>query len=324
MACKMIMPSVAMIILDHCTDDILSFTDHITGSNPFMLACNDDSGSMSEVANRLLDKKDKYDIGSTNDSGETALMMAIWSGMTDVVNRLLEDIDNCNLAAIDNDGNTALIAACEEEMPEIAMKILQYHDKCSLGSVDKEDNTAFTLACMGGMTDVAMKLLEYRDMFDIGMINFTNSTALIYACEHQMREIALEIMKDIDKCNHHIVNTDGHSALSWAYTHDMMDIVDILEPYNTYIQAYKKYQNKHKYTDDIDDRIKRLEELNDRLENRVNSKDCTVCYEDTKQSVFMLKCKHVVLLCDDCANNVENKCPLCGFTGPIIRDVFVV
>lgn len=326
-ACSNCMSEVALKLLDRCSDDCLG-RRRDDDDTCLMIAC--DKG-MESVALKMLERIDHCNIATQNTERDTALILAISNDMPSVAKKILSKIDECNLGAIDDSGNTALSLACNEGYEEIALMILQRPEACSMGSVDEDDSIALTEACKVGFGDVAMIILDHTDLYDVGMITSDNNTPLTYACKNGMEEVALKILKDIERCNLDVTNDDGCCALDFAYRNRMDGVVEILEPMSQYIQDHLTYHRtnntqmcKGMTSEQIYNKVKNLKELEKRIDSIRTEKECIVCYEETKDFSFMMKCKHVVPLCINCSSHIESSCPLCGTDTNVISNVHVV
>jgi hypothetical protein len=64
----------------------------------------------------------------------------------------------------------------------------------------------------------------------------------------------------------------------------------------------------------IDKKIKKL----------AKNGECIICFENTNNNIFLVKCKHVLHLCNDCSTTINNKCPICMIPSEIISGCYYV
>jgi hypothetical protein len=82
--------------------------------------------------------------------------------------------------------------------------------------------------------------------------------------------------------------------------------------------------NKLLSQEEIEKRHANIDMIENKIKNLAKNGECIMCYENTNNNIFVVKCKHVLHLCDDCSTIINNKCPICMIPSEIISGCFCV
>jgi ankyrin repeat protein len=306
------------------------------------LCKNKDSAAALELLNSSC--YSESDIYQVDEAYFTPLIWACLNKMSEVALELLIKCkDKCKLDQVTDRGDTALIWACCNKMSDVVLELLKYPDKCKLDHVDNEGNTSLIYICFNKMSEVALELLKYSDKCKLDHVTHLGDTALIIACRNKMSEVALELLnKCPDTCKLNHTNNYGETALNLAYKYNLQDVItaindnidiidtlDIDQTKKNEIYRYIKRQTtehikKLLSPEEIEQRYARVDMIENKIKNLAKNGECIMCYENTNNNIFVVKCKHVLHLCNDCSSTINNKCPVCMIPSEIISGCFCV
>lgn len=170
----------------------MSFDNLITS-----IRARDTNTALNIIANR------EFNLGQTDNAGDTALMNACWNELPEVVTALIATGESAP-DLVDEYGNTALMAACEFGLSEVALTILNT-GKSNPDEIDDQGNTAL------------IKTGDAR----IDHLDYGNHRALMRACQNGMTRVTLALIAS-GQSNPAQISDDGDTALILACYNKMM------------------------------------------------------------------------------------------------------
>jgi hypothetical protein len=157
-----------------------------------------------------------------------------------------------------------------------------------------------------------------------------------------MSDVALKLLEYPDRCNIHNKNSRGETALSFAYINKLQDIIDAIygcsnvddilrltdyekHTLNYYVKRQTSEQvNKLLSPEEIEKRYAHIDMIENKIKNLAKNGECIMCYDNTNHNIFLVKCKHMLHMCNDCSSIINNKCPICMIPSEIISGCFCV
>lgn len=165
-----------------------------------------------------------FDLGETDDNGDTALMLACYNGLEQVALKLIET-GKSKPEQVDYDGNTALILAFYTGLEQVALKLIET-GKSKPEQANVDGTTALMLACYNRLENLALKLIE-TGQFNPEQVNVDGTTALILACKNGFENIALKLI-ETGESNAEYVDIDGNTALMYATSNNLINVVNAI------------------------------------------------------------------------------------------------
>ena len=153
-----------------------------------------------EIVKMLIESNLINDINAKDNTGQSALLMAVQGGDSKTVNILL-NYKGIDVNAIDKDGMTALHAASILKRPEV-VKVLLASKKININAETHSHSTPLHSAAKIGDIEIVRMLLEFgkkNEHFDIEKKNLAGQTALSLAQRGNHTGVAGVITKHIKK-----------------------------------------------------------------------------------------------------------------------------
>lgn len=120
----------------------------------------------TQLVQALLSKNGlQVDLGQTQPTANTPLLLAVEMGLLDIVTLLCKK--GANKEAKDKDGDTALVLALRMKRPDIAKYLINNDSNCKV--LDKQQRTPLHIAAKEGFIEVAQALITKKveiDQFD--------------------------------------------------------------------------------------------------------------------------------------------------------------
>lgn len=266
--------------------------------------------------------------------------------MTLFISIIIEIYSHVRIVIISGDMNSMpgpFISCIETKREHVAMAMLALPE-CDVNEVDGGGTHAIHIACHRQLTDLVLAMLE-RPECRYDVVNKCKETPLMIACMKKMEDVALKMLEDPTRCKIDAYDRYGNTAMSIAkkngltrvyarllQTTDIQEELDLdKDQMNTFhdYMAVKMNQMIDELPDDdeLKDRIKKIDEIETRMSS-VMSKGregrCTICYEDTDKNTVYVKCKHIMLMCSECASHMNKECPICRTRSDMITGGFLV
>lgn len=306
-ACRKELSTLAMNILqypDECNMDCL-------GSEGMSALAMAITRGMKKVSLEMLRYPDRCYI-DTPDTGGSALYNAAMGNHISITKELLKHLDPSAIN-ICTDGVTLLTRACLSELPEIALAFLEHPDKLNLAKRECSDDTSLIAACRMGLTDIALKILEHPYRCGLNKFNHEKMSALDYAHDNEMTEVENKIIDYVD-IKRYIRRGKNDELADLFLSLLLEDRIDILK-------NPESIREKRVEVLALELRTKSLEK---RAKSVSRDGECMTCCEETRSHIMFLDCRHIICVCNECADKLEETCPLCRKVGPIIKDCFIV
>lgn len=309
-----------------------------------------------DVILEILKYTDKFNINYFDSRAGTALIWACKQKMQKAIIKILSLIDDYTIDYNTVYNTSGLRIACDRNMSEIATLILKRSKKPNkkafeaanknkmydimIAMIEKFDMNqlmsseynggCLIWACECSNENVALTVFEKMDKNNLGIIDDNGNNALLIAIKNNMTKLTTEILKYPKQCGFETINNKGESVLSMAYNKNMKDIVlnAIVHIYNLndeFDDANEEHYDMIKSIKNEINIIKKRSTLNDELmKERITNKKCLFCGDSTKDIIMYSKCKHAIISCQYCRNQLSNnKCPLCQSTNNVIEKIFL-
>jgi ankyrin repeat protein len=159
---------------------------------------------------------DGINIHGVNQTGDTALHLALYGEKWDVAERILSQLKIIDVIVTNAFGETALHLAVHPKCKMVLIKkILARMNSESVNAQDEYGRTALDVAIYN-QSEIAVRVLLKRDDVDVNLKTNYNHTALHYASVWKkmpidLFRIILEKSKDVNA-----QEEDGNTALHWA------------------------------------------------------------------------------------------------------------
>jgi ankyrin repeat protein len=161
---------------------------------------------------------DGINIHGVNQTGDTALHLALYGGKWDVAEKILKEFSDDEVNATNYEGDSPFGLTVQLECKMVLMKkILAKTNKLNVNKpIDEYGRTALHYAIKKEYKAATKKLLN-RDDVNVTLKNKKSQTALHFACFWKNMPIKL-FRKILEKSAQHVnaLDKDGNTALHWA------------------------------------------------------------------------------------------------------------
>lgn len=145
---------------------------------------------------QLIAQMDQQELNKVDNSGYTALMIAVSMGRDEACKMLIPKMTSEAIKAVDNYGNTALHLAARRGMKGACELILQVNQE-AIKAVDNYGNTVLHLAAIAGNKEVCGLLTSKMSQKAINAVDIDGYTALDYAALDGKKEFCAVLVDNI-------------------------------------------------------------------------------------------------------------------------------
>lgn len=155
------------------------------------------------------------DVNWVNDSGRTALHLAVKNNCAATVMLILRCGEDCEVNIQDEEGESPLIIAADAGNGLMVQMLLQ--DKAKVNLQNRERSTALHLAVING-SSISVMLLTEADA-DVNMADIRGNTPLLLACQSGNDDIAVMLLEK--NADFTLKDRDGKTALDYVMEKQM-------------------------------------------------------------------------------------------------------